>query len=589
MTIKVVRQPRSTYQLWARFSFPASTGPRDAIAIPASIAHQLNSAYTIMLTALMAKVWIIVIALAIFLVWRAGSKHPEGKKQMTLLASMVTLWNKRSDLIGFIFQAYQNNSGKSASQRSDPLRESKVWLALVMFLALLASAAEKVLGVLVPPLLILGSAAPVNPDAIYFPPDFKQGEADDVIAARFTLEAPAALRALSSVDLGNQALREKVRVGQAVQRGRWKNDELILQVDYGYEVSGAELGLQRYPDLLLVVNGSCITEYSWHSETDSVKYLDSNITTDTYRLPFDPSAPQTVSVLDGSVPMGSFLFDGPFPGALEKSNSTWLALVSSVGRGSFTPGTDPWYLTDKDANGSPSRPRYIVNPARPVLSCWQDNVWSYKGRSSSIQKLDSEALPGLELSEAMQWALRRYLDAPMIYHVGSRLGASALKSATVAFGSFFDAGASSFQKDLERLVMASYIATTNVLTDSTLHPAEKPTSLPNVIRAENNHIMDGVADFVVWSQDVSALSIVVVAALPILLLAVWLLSIVLLNFTRLEIANLLDADCIFTQLMNNHPQTTLSFDGKDGPAWGGLGEKKSDQSTVSLLVAPTPV
>jgi hypothetical protein len=132
--------------------------------------------------------------------------------------------------------------------------------------------------------------------------------------------------------------------------------------------------------------------------------------------------------------------------------------------------------------------------------------------------------------------------------VASHLGLSALLSTTTAVSQIFDAGASSIQNDLSRLVQAAFIATSNVLTDTTLYPPNSDQKLDNWVAG-----LSGVGDFVVWSPDASALSMNVLISIPSLLAGVWLLATLLLFLTPVKVINGLDSGIMFTTIKQEKP------------------------------------
>jgi hypothetical protein len=231
---------------------------------------------------------------------------------------------------------------------------------------------------------------------------------------------------------------------------------------------------------------------------------------------------------------------------------TYAVFISSVNRLSYTSGSDPIYATG-DAAGLGGT-THAVRPGRPALSCWQTDTWWYEGRSSTIVGLNSTALPGLDLSPGLQLILVRYLGPPRIVTIGRLLGLSSLLSSTTSIGNIFDAESSSAFSDLRRLVLAAYIATTNTLTDLTLYPEDAPgrdNGAANLAIDEGGNIKPGVADFVVWSRDITTLSVKAIIIIPVLSLVFWLLALSLLRWTPLSSVNALDAT-VMHKTLNEH-------------------------------------
>lgn len=551
MVVSAATQPPSTYLLWKRFSFPSDRGSYDAVAVPDWVANQLNATYSTILGLMMVHFWSIVVGLIVFFFLR---KHKMKPYELHPLAP--TLWNKRADLIDSMIETF---TFAKAQWRH-------FWVGVLLLLILAAWVGQTAMGILVPPLIILGSAAPVNPSSIYLPNIV--GRDDFLTAATvFALEVPSALRALGSTVAANDDLTKKVRVSQPKSLGKSAGGDDMFQLDYGYTATGADFGLQHFPDLTLKVSGSCFTDYSFLTGTTNTTTDDGAgrikiYTVDDYQFLGDQTA--SASLFDGRQPTAQFFTGDAGPGAVvgRPSNTTWVVVVSSVGRQSFSTSTDPWYLTE------PSDPNDVaqnkVKHGRPALSCWQDDVWSYRGVNSNVIGLTSDILPGLALPENLQTIIADRLYQPMIYTVGSHLQTSSLLSATTATGEIFDAGSSTMFRDMQRLVLAAYIATTNMLTDTTLYPTDAATHVPNMQRDDSGQVLDGIGDFVVWNADVSALSVKLLIVIPSVFVGIWALAIVLLYWTPVGVVNALDSNNMHQELTNHHQDAVVRYHASKG-------------------------
>lgn len=506
--------------IWKRFEMPIDGGTRDAISVRSYVANQLNSAYTLMITSMVMNLWCILFAVAFYYMLHRRKHHHIS----------TSLWNKRASLTDSLLEVLQP---------PDKSHWRQWWIYPVVFVILFCWIAQNVLSIIVPPYIIIGNAAPVNPSAVIAPRT--QGLQGADLARLSSAEVPMALRAAGSAQVASTNTQSKVFIS-AMALGTTGSGEPITRVDYKYSVSGAEMGLQHCPTLLLEVAGACTTEYGWLLNSTTAN----GYTNDTYARFGDPRFATSLNLFDGPAPIG-FFYNGlktDPPG-----NMTWAALVSSVGRLSYTSGLDPIYRTG-DAAGL-GNTGHAVLPKRPALSCWQTDTWWYEGRSSTILGLNSTALPGLDLSPGMQLILARYLGAPRIVSIGRLLGLSALLSSTTSIGNIFDAHSSSMLSDLRRLVLAAYIATTNTLTDLTLYPDDAPgrdNSAANLAFDENGNIKPGVADFVVWSPDITTLSVKAIIIIPVLSLVFWLLALSLLRWTPLKMVNALDATVLHKTL-----------------------------------------
>ncbi|KAI1378592.1 hypothetical protein F4677DRAFT_465745 [Hypoxylon crocopeplum] len=535
MVVSTAKQLDSTYQLWKRFTYPSPNGPTDAIAVPKLVGDQLNSTYSVIIEMALVHVWSILFGIVLYLYMRR-----RGMDVSKLSPLAPTIWNKRADLVDLIRETVTF----SATNWRSPA------VPLFLLLVLVAWVGQTATGILVPPHILLGNAAPVNPEAIYVPDSSNEGLVSS--ATLFPLEVPRFIRALGSTAV-DEELRQKVNVSAANSVGQTSDGQDILRIDYSYRATGVDFGLQRFPDLTLNVAGSCITDYGWFIFTRLTISDNVAVAVDYYDV---FGLVETVSLFDGREPVARFYLGNFTQGTLATSNATWAAVVSSVNRTSFSPGTDPWYLTGP-ALESATGAQYAVRTARPVLSCWQDDVWSYQGHNSTIDALTSNALPGLELSDSLQIVLNSILGSPMIEAVGQHLQASALQSTLTASAQVFDAEVSSVHNDLERLVQAAYVATVNCLTDLTLYPTGAERQLRNIARGPSGQIEDGVAEFVVWSPDVTAVSTVVVIIIPTVFLGAWLVAIVLLYWTPVKAVTALDSNVLQQRLKSDESHETV--------------------------------
>jgi hypothetical protein len=507
MTFSILQPDPATYRLWHRFSMPTRDGSRDAIAVPSNVANKLNSAYTFLVSMIVLHVWVLILlALMSYYIRRRRRRgHP--------IEAWADIWNAKTSPLDIV-------KVSAITYR----RQRHQWsMILWMILAFCILVANYAIPIEVAPYIILDNAAPVAADAIYIPSPVVENPTTDL--KLFYLQAPSAFRAVGNAQTAITSKKDHVSVDDPVLLQDLGDGEAIMRVDYRYDVSGVDFGLQHYPDLFLNVEGSCTTDYEMilpETESDGVKV-------DTY-VPW-PGIPNydtatSVSLFDGPMPQG-FLRPGPPSPTGPPGNFTWAAIVSSLGRRSATEGTDPWYLTSPvTINGNQF---YEVRSKRPALSCWQNDVWSYKGHNSTIIDLSPEALPGLNLPEGIQTILESSLYEPRIVTMGLQLGPQALASTATSLGQFFDANQSSFHNDVQRLVIASYVASANTLTESTLF-AEDHLGIQNFILGNDGQILPGAANFVIWSSEVSTLSVRTLIIIPAITLALFLIVLYVIEF-----------------------------------------------------------
>ncbi|KIH87664.1 hypothetical protein SPBR_04788 [Sporothrix brasiliensis 5110] len=529
-------QLASTYRLWHQFTMPIDGGQRLAISVPSYVADQLSSAYTIMVTAMIVNVWCICFALGFFYIMRHN--HELGS-----LSS--NLWNKRASMSDSLLSLMQ----KQASHWK------RWWVYPAIGIIVGCWVAETVLSIIIPPYIFIDTAAPVNIDSIVVPPN--SGTSDSATAQLFSLDVPAALRAVGGALVAASDVAERVTISQR-DIGTTATFEPIQEIDYSYYVTGYDFGLQHQSTLQLNVQGSCRTEYGWLVSSDN----SSGYTNDTYAIMGDAAANGhiSLSLYDGPSPTAFFYTGEDGPGI---GNTTYAAFISSVDRVSFTPGTDALYYTgsSEQQDSFLADTDYIVQPGRPVLSCWESNVWSFNGANSSVIGLNNTALPGLDLPLALQLIFARYLGAPRIESIGTELGLGALQSSTLALGTIFDAGSSSAFSDLQRLVLAAFIATANTLTDTTLASSYlgSKTAAGNMIYGDNNEPLSGADEFVVWSSDVSTISVRAAIIIPVVAFASWLLVFFVLKFTPLASVNTLDILELQKNIYEKYPDADLTM------------------------------
>jgi hypothetical protein len=516
MVFTSLNPARETYRLWHRFRMPTAGGSKDAVAVSQTVGDNLVSAYTFMLEHIVLLVWgITVVASLLISAKRYEHTHPNS-------ALHPEIWHRRSSPYDILKLAFKHFLKPKSSR----------WFILVWLLLALSFVVVKyAVPIIFSPYIKIAYAAPVAPDAIYFPsrngtdvsPSTLQSNVEDLQI--FELLLPSALRAAGGVDGVNATFKGNenppVKVDQPEILGIDADGEISLRINYGYTITGVDLGLQNNPDLTLNVEGSCMTEYGWWVNDYT---NDSNLPgafVEQYSV-FNSSLPELqsfVSKYDGGPPIAYF-FANP-PADAKGTNGTWAAIISTVNRSSYTVGNDPWYRTGNSsiyaANPSPDLGPYMVLPQRPALSCWENDVWSYGGNNGSIATLES--IPGLNMPIGLQTILTSALGEPMIVTLGSYLRESALKSSFTAVSDEFDANSSTIYTDLQRLVFASYIASVNTLTETTLFSSND--TIANAV-TPGGVLLPGTSEFVIFSNDVVTLSVRALIIVPTIAALLWI-------------------------------------------------------------------
>lgn len=499
---------RQTYILGQRFSMPTQNGTRDAIAVSADTGKKLLSAYTLMVDLILLQIWSLIVLAAISIFMRTTHSPNIG-------AASAAIWNSQGSAASVLtlMAKYFLHMKKN---------RDRVFVLSWMFAAASCLALAYYISIWVPRFLILGNGAPVEPEQIFVPNAnlsiVPNQDARQNLLDWFFLGTPSSLRAAGNV---NETTLQKVKMGETVKTSGVNGT--VKRIGYGYIITGEEFGLQHAPDLRLKVEGSCVTEYSWliHSNKDQV-------TVDTYDIfPEDQNSEdkRTLSLYDGRAPT-AFVHLGS-PDSKKKSNSTFAIAISSLERFSYTHSEDPLYATNASSKTDPD-PQYQVMPRRPILSCWQNDVWFNKDQQSATSNLST--LPGLNMPENLRRIFfERFLGVPMIASLGSRLGNRAIQSSATSVEQIFDAGASSMETDLHYLVAAAYIASTRILADTTTI-ASNSTNLTNLaLDPATGKVLPELADFVVFSRDIATVSVKVLIIVPVVLVFLFLLVVILTN------------------------------------------------------------
>lgn len=503
---------RSTYLLWKQFSMPTQNGTRHAISVSFEDGKKLLSAYTLMVDLIVMQLWTLAVLITI-------SAHIRKPHSPNIGAASAAIWNSQGSPFTVM---------KLMAKYLFFVKKWRDWLYILVWMlaAAVLIAATYVLSIGVPRFLLLGNAAPVNPKSIYIP-EVRKDATLKVEYEAFTLKVPASLRALGNV---NSAALQKVMVSTGVHGS-------IKQVNYSYEITAAEFGLQHAAGLILSVEGSCTTEYGWlQNSTSPPKW------TDTYS--YTNSTNQTSSIflsyLDGTSPIAYFYLG---PVEKTKTNTSFVIAVSSAGRNSFSEGTDPLYATNKTSD----KELTTVMTKRPLLSCWENDVWSYHGQKGAVSQL--AGFSNLNMPHGLAKNFNTSLGIPMIVYLGTMLGSQALQSSSTTLGQTIDASSASMESDLHHLVAASYIASKSLLTDTTTINRNLTTLDNAAIDPQTSDLYAGAADFIVTSSDIATISIKVLITIPfILLFLLFLITIITQSSASWNKAQALQATVLYSCL-----------------------------------------
>ncbi|KAK3309823.1 uncharacterized protein B0T15DRAFT_545920 [Chaetomium strumarium] len=515
--------PDSSYLLVTPFTMPSDRGDRWAVSFTGNSSALVAAALSVMVTVSFLCLWNFISFVAVLSV-RAETRHR--------YVAVVTLWNSNDpwfafkELLHYTYRHYQTFRSQG-DKRWDDFRYGLVFclLAFAVFGSSIA------MGIVAPSLVQIGNVAPVRPSTVFYPatpaPEDSAQELHD-----FGLRAPSVMRALGSVEAAQVTLRQRVSITQNQDYAPLPDGDRNVSLDYRYSLSGVELGIFGGSDLRLTVEGHCFTEYSWSrpappdgSDPDAA---------DWYRLWNEPGTDDdqwTQWVLlnqfdTAHAPSASFI---NHPNGAEQLaggvDMLYAVLVHAAWRSSITIGGDPWYATESRPANDPPAPynaAFRMKRRRPVLSCGERNSWTYAGHAVT-SVLDLKTTPGMKIPTVLLDILETTLGGgPMVVRLGNASGDSALRSRTTSPNGVIDAGASSMFADMERLILASYVATRSLFTDAVMFGGG--ADYANVVEGADGQPREGAGHFVVSSPDIQTFSLTGIVTLAVILLVLILLN-----------------------------------------------------------------
>ena len=387
-----------------------------------------------------------------------------------------------------------------------------LWGLLFVFIALAMTVGNVVAGILVPVQLSIGNVAPVAKDAIFYPDmEYYQNGNEYEQSKVYSLKVAPALRALATTE----GIPDKVQKRVNLEMGKADGP---VRLNYDYNVTGKDMGLLSDPKLCLEVKGACRTDDTWLlSSTDKGDFYQIPGGNGTFEVKHQPEVyvPPTINFFVSTVEK-------------ESPNVSYAMIVNTAGLYSFTPGKDPWYITD-ETGANESMP-YRVRARRPTLNYWEAKRWHLNGKSVDFPKLSE--LPGLKLhklwvDDVLPWEFL----LPRVVTLGWVAGSAALKSASYTLGPDFtlDARASNIHDDMKRLVLASWLSSQNVLRDTTRYKRDGIFYLAN---GAGGSVEAGSAQFTLQSRDVDTLSVRILVTVPAILLFLFIVKIILFCVLR---------------------------------------------------------
>ncbi|KAK4161322.1 hypothetical protein QBC43DRAFT_268693 [Cladorrhinum sp. PSN259] len=529
--IPYVIPDKSSYRLMVPFYMPTENGRVWAVALSERSGAVFNAALAILLSLIFSYIWLSIAAVAVWF---------DGGRRLRRYVGLLSVWNAGEPWTAFKQMGYY---AFYCFQRNEDGRGRRDWrdftygvsIALVGFIVALGGQA---VSIFVPSLIQTGNVAPVNPNVLYYP---ASQSGDQRILQQFALKVPSVMRALSTATIAREELKKFVHISTPNPQPSSQQGDLSLSFNYDYSLTGMHFGLQHLPALKLEIRGACATEYNWLAE--------STATNETYFLWNKPTTSVTVQSDESSIrspPIGSFvLHPNATDQVLTTGNISYGIVIGSANRPSLNAGEDPWYATElrpPNATKAEHNANYWIKRRRPVLSCWEQRTWEYRGnRSTNFSALNRTTTP--DLSRPLLTVLRTALGRPMVVTVGIHAGDSALLCRTTSSRGVVDGARCNIYTDMERLILASFVATQHVFTDSTLFQDEG--DYPNVYKpAEATKVLDGSDGFVLYTTNVQTFSMI-----GIIVIAVCLLTFFVGRFIAVRlVGRLLDKRNIWSEM-----------------------------------------
>ncbi|RYP69885.1 hypothetical protein DL771_005828 [Monosporascus sp. 5C6A] len=497
--------PDSSYLLATPFFMPSDQGDRWAVSFTGNGSAILVSALSVVITLSFLCFWNLISFLAMFF---------DGKATRRRYVALIMLWNSNDPW--FAFKELLSYAWHCASFVNPDVR-GDFWYGLTFcIIALAVFGGSIAMGIVGPSLVQIGHVAPVRPSVLFYP---ATPAIDGVQQLQdFGLRAPAVMRALGSVEAARVTLRSRVLVSRQDFENRPDN-ERVIGLTYSYSLSGVELGLQGGIDLALEVEGSCITEYEWLREEPDNRF-------DRYNLWNDANQNYFVTVTPSEIqhaPQADFY---THPHAEEQilngSNVSYAVLVHSAHRASIRPGSDPWYATESrnQTFDAPHNATFQIRRRRPVLSCWEQDSWRY-GTQDVTSVYELKNISGIAIPTVLLEVLEtNFGGGPMVVRLGNASGDSALRSRTTSPNGVIDAERSSIYDDMERLILASFVASRSIFTDATMFGQHD--EYENVFTGPDGQPADGAGNFVVSNPDVQTFSLTGIISIMVIFAALLL-------------------------------------------------------------------
>ncbi|KAF8466033.1 hypothetical protein BDZ91DRAFT_849141 [Kalaharituber pfeilii] len=558
----------SQYITGRPFVLPLPRGNRNAIAVVRSQEIYFTSLYAILVTTTFTAWWIIIYLLIKPLVLQHLS-DPELEEVFQsfkitepLQVSILIVRHCRQVFSKRYFKrSSQNNQGSGviAANQADNSRngqpasvsKSSPFLTLAITIAVLILAVGVfvggiVAGIFLPNSFVLGTAAPANPNTVYY---FNSSVDRGSLSAEesgtlYYIATGAAARAVALVDSGNakEEIMDAVNYTAInVLPPSDRHNESNYKLQYSMKVKGRDMGLQYAGDLVVTIDGICQFMYDWDILHSSNDYTNTTANV-TWRL-----WPNDSKYVEGNhtmhemqkIPTAAFYSPTLREGIQLRQEAAYQFVMVPEMWGVKTDvvSKDPWYFTDPKDGGHST----TVNFRRPPLQCWETQTWSYRGWNGTFVDVRENRIPQLHLSKGIMTLLEWHFDwssskngmgSSLLHLLAKTLAPTCLDAVRRMENlGYLNVGVSSAQSDIERLVQATFIMTKNLFRGTLLDygvwmesgAVTLPGNTDNVLRSEDGKSLFSADDFIVHTQQVAAFRLEAVAAIPAVLVFSWML------------------------------------------------------------------
>jgi len=406
------------------------------------------------------------------------------------------------------------------------------WSTLRCALALMATAIALIGATTTAQFLVSGQRLTERKACRVYPfiPDFRVWRENSQLPDEFKpIRASAGFMALGRFETSRNQLVDKVHVDiEELPRDAGRR---MLRLNYNYQVTGYEMGLQNAAILKQRVSGWCKTEYNTQSIGEREYWYLGQYALDEYNPIDEQLMPPFINYKILPNQTNASMIKDDFIFSLTPHTEFRLSLTENL--------DDPWYATEfnPDYNESDRQGRYAhggklrVKRGRPALMCVQRDNYTLDGYSQTVHNVKNlTQLHGLKLSSLLRdEVFPKEFDRPVIAKLARSLSFSGLASSI-----YFDAvqrmlwaDKASLEEDFTKLVSVAFLYSREVARNTVLlYPRFKGKGLENVsIVNDAAAVPNEYSDIIIESSDVAALSVTVLVTIPIMCVFAWVLVI----------------------------------------------------------------